>query len=464
MPPPVSAATAAVASFARRAALGSFVGGACRALTAVALAAALMQLGARLLGSDLVPTSWWAPSPWWTLAALPVLAAGWLAMRRERLAPAVAAAHLDRRLGADGLLLAAHGAPPLDASWRARLDASLARLPEALPRIRWSRLLPVPLAAVAFAAGLALLPPPPAPSAPLPQLAVTAELERLAAQLEKLTDRGQVPEAVQRELDATLQQLEQRNAAGQRPDWRELDALGERIAREQLLQNLARAAASTRDAGKADAKTLAAAAQALAASGLLDKLPADLAAQLGAARQADGSFAADLLPQDLAALQALAKAMADAAGQLAGEAGQGAGVAGMDAQQIADLQATLAKFGHGGATGQGQSEGEGEGEGRGGVSRGPGHAALALTEDAVGSADQAMPLPKGAAVPSDWVPIGESRRDPIVDPQASGTAGSAGAAGRLGASWQLDLAPRHRAVVRRYFEAAGQAAPGRENK
>ena len=64
---------------------------------------------------------------------------------------------------------------------------------------------------------------------------------------------------------------------------------------------------------------------------------------------------------------------------------------------------------------------------------------------------QAMPLPPGQAAPDEWVPISSRRTVPEVDPQAATGGGSAGDGGVGGASWQLRVAPRHRAVVRRFF-------------
>ena len=76
--------------------------------------------------------------------------------------------------------------------------------------------------------------------------------------------------------------------------------------------------------------------------------------------------------------------------------------------------------------------------------------------DSRGGVSKAMPLPPGQAPPEDWVPIGSRRTAPRVDPQRSGGSASAGDTGRSGSSWQLRVAPRHRAVVRRVFSAEGR--------
>jgi hypothetical protein len=99
----------------------------------------------------------------------------------------------------------------------------------------------------------------------------------------------------------------------------------------------------------------------------------------------------------------------------------------------------------------GGQSGIGRGRGRGGIGRGPGDAVLALTEDAQGGAEGALALPKGAAVPSEWVRVGSTRIEPEVRPEANTAAGGAGAAGAGGPAWRLDLAPRHRTVLQRFF-------------
>ncbi len=461
---------AAVAAFARRAWFGAFVAAFARAVLVLALAAAALMVTVRLLGGHL------PPQPWWAAAVAPVVAFAWWSSRRQQLPGAAAAAHLDGRLSADGLLvsahdlLASHDNAALDAVFAARLSTALDRLPQALPKIRWRSLLPGPLLAAAFASAIALMPPPPAPPAPLQRAAVASELERLTESVRDLFERGAVPEDTKEELERKLQEMQRQLAAGDVPEWRDLDQLEQRLERERLLQ----AAAEPTGAGSAspevgpdgtaaaaiDAQQLADAAAALAAAGQLDQLPAAMRELLELAQRADGKFAADALPADPAALKALADAMA----ALAAEPGTMEALAKLDGGQLADLRELLEQYGEG--QGAGDVAGEGEGVGRGGVDRGPGHAALSMTEDAEGGADAAMALPPGQPVPTEWVPVGSRRIEPQVDPVRNESAGAAGAAGRGGASWQLQLAPRHRAVVQRYFGAlpagAGKEGPSKE--
>lgn len=451
----------AVAAFSRKAAAGAFAAGALRAVLVVAAGAAALLLGARLFGRHV------APHPAWAAAIAPVLAFAWFSARRERPTPATAAAHLDRRLGLGGLLLCEREGLALDPAQRQRLAAGLALLPTVLPRIRWRALLPWPFAAVLLATAVALLPPPPAPPLPLSQQAAAGELERLTERLRDLFARGEVPEETQRELEQKLQELQRKLASAEVPEWRDLDELDRRLDREQLLQATAGMPANGNpdplpgtSSVQLSAASLAAAAEALSAAGLLDTLPAEVQAMLQQAQRADGTFAADGLPQDAEALRRLAAAMAAAAQQ----PGALQDIAALASGQLADLRDVLAQFGAGAAgEGAGDTDTPGEGAGRGGVDRGPGHAALAMTEDAQGGADGALPLPPGTPVPSEWVPLGSRRIEPETAPVTNSAAGGQGAAGTGGASWQLDLAPHTRAVVQRFF-AAGDTPTNAKDK
>jgi len=468
---PQNPAAAAVASFGRRVWWGAFVGELAVVVTATAIALATALIAVRLAGSHL------APHPAWTAGLLPILGVAWWRARPQRLSPAIAAAWLDRRLAANGLLLCAHDGAVQDPAWAGELATPLQRLPAALPRIRWRRLLPAPAFAVVVAAVVAVLPPPPAPDVPQ-GAAIGRELERTAEAMRDLLARGVVPEDTKRELEDKLRELQQRLATGDVPDWRDVDQLEQRLERERLLQDLADPQAGRPGDGAraGDAGALAAGASitpeqladlanALAAAAPGGELPEGLRAMLDAMRGERGIDAAALV-KDREALQKLAAAMAAAGADLAQLDVRGK----LSAGQLADLQAIVDDFGGGagmggGGEGQGDGEGgEGEGVGRGGVDRGPGHAALAMTEDAHGDAAAAMPLPPGLAVPSEWVPIGSRPAEPEVNPQQNAAAGGAAAVGTGGASWQLQLAPRHRSVVQRFFGTPVTPAGTRERR
>ncbi len=464
---------AAVLAFARRTFAGAFVAGVARAVLVIALVAAAVPIAVRIAGGCVAPTAWWL------LAAVPAVGYGVWCARRERVSAATAALHLDRRLGMRGLLLCANEGIELDPAFRGEVRDRLLGLRDVLPRTQWKRILPWPLAALLLFAGVASVPPPAPPGAPLHRTAVAAELERLAEKLRSVLERGLVPEEQKQELERRVEELQKRLADGDVPDWRDLDQLDQRVEREALLQA---AAADLRNgdptSGRAPTSSeltpqkVAAAAAALDAAGLLDALPPDARAMLEAAR-AEKGFDPSALGLDPAAMQRLAEAMAQA--KATGRFDPSQLDAALSPEQLADLQAVLDS--HPGAVagvaGDPAVAIEGDGSpgdlpGRGAPTRGPGHAALQMTEDAVGGAADVMPLPPGVAAPSEWVPVGARVAEPVVDPARNDARGSAGAEGTGGASWQLQLAPRHRAVVRRFFgdaaPSAERAGPGKERR
>ena len=495
----------AIAAFARRVAFGGFVAGCARSAFVVGVAAAAVLVVARLAGHTAAPH--WS----WSFAALPVLAAGGWQWRRQRLPLAIAAQHLDRRVHADGLLLTAAEGVALAPEWHDLLQQRLAAVPQALPQPQWGELLPRPLLALGLAALVAWLPagavPPLAPAS----FTGLAALERLDEQLRTLLQQAVLPGVVAQELAHKLEELQQRVAAGDAQVWREVDELAQRLGREGLLaaaQAGSRGGDGAAGAGEALAqKALAAAAEALLGDGkALDALPRGLVAALQQAMQPGGALDPRQFAQDPAQLRALTQALAGAVEQFT----KGGGAAGLSPSQLQKLQDLVGRAGDvgkhlmvrdgqgvangagrsgsgagngsgaangngsgaangngagngsGAANGPGNGSGMGDGqggEGQGGLGRGPGYAALRLTEDSQGTADGAMVLPPGTPIPTDWVPIGERIAAPETAPVRNGTAGGAAVgSGSGGATWQLQLAPRHRSVVQRFFTAGSDAA------
>lgn len=463
----------AIAAFARRSSLGAFVGGALQAGLPLGVLATGTLITLRLAGVVV------APHPLWALAVVPLLLVGAHRLRRDRLSFAMAAQHLDRRLQAGGLLLTAAEGVPLPDGWAATLQQRLQDQAKVRPTVRWGELLPRPLAALLLAAVVAFWPGEVVRPAQPQSFAGLAALERLETQLQDLL-RGEVPTEVAAELRDKLQQLQEQLQQGGPPDWRELDELAQRLGREGLLAAARRMGEGGPRGGAATAEAAKGLAEAAAAmlgdAALREGLPAGLAAMLEQAVRPGGLLDPQQLLRDPAALRALAQALGGAAQRFQGDGG----AARLGKEQLARLQQLVGRAGElgkhlmvrqgepgrggeanaaggagasgAGAGGAGTGGQSGDaGEGQGGPGRGPGFAALRLTDDAQGGADGAMVLPPGAAVPSDWVPIAENRSEPEVAPVRNDGAGGAGSAGIGGASWQLQLAPRHRAVVQRFF-------------
>ena len=487
----------AVAAFARRVAGAAVLQGAGQAVLVVAVLASVGIVGARLLGHTV------APAPWWAVAALPVAAAAWWRWRRDRLPLPLAAQHLDRRLQAGGLLVAHQEGASLDAGWQAVLAQQLERTRAAMPRLCLGDLLLRPAVALAIAALLAWWPTALVPAPASSSFAGLQALERLSGQLGDLLQQGALPPEVARELQDKLQQLQQDVEGGGQPEWRELDELAQRLSREGLLAAAKMAGAAGGEGGFAARlaqQALAKAAESLLRGDLGDRgadgganggadagLPPALAGMLQRALQPGGLLDPQQLLQDPAALRELAQALAAAASQFQ----QSGAAAGLSPERLAQLQALVGRAGelgqhlvvrqgkpgdgrgNGDGSGDGAGNGAGDGAGRGagngtgsgddgqgGLGRGPGFAALRLTDSAQGGADGAMVLPPGAAIPSEWTPIGERFTAPDTAPVPNGAAGGAGSAGTGGATWHLQLAPRHRAVVQRFFPGGGEPSTG----
>ncbi len=449
----MSVVTQSLRAFRRRLHTGLVLGGLADGVAAAALALAVAVVAARIFGVALTPR------PAWAFLALVPAACACLRLRRGGLPRLSQAAHLDVRLGLEGLLVTAAETRDGSASaWQEQLDTRLRDLRRGLPAIRGRALLlraGVP-AAVLF--GVCLLPPPPAPD-PVRNPQVAQALADLAQDLELAAERGVIPEPKLEELSKRAAELRERMESGSEVGWSDVDALRERMAqerglREDALQKTAHALAALRAAksasrsdtgGIGDPGDAEARAQdlmrAAAAAGLLNKLPEGVDAEAG-------------LAGDQAALDALA----DALGKLAQEEVQAMqGMLGEGALEGADLdlQALLDQLG------QGQGQG-GDGEpvaggvpGRGGVTRGPGHATLELNENFDGDTSALVPtkLPPGRIVPKEWEVTQSRRADPDVAPVRHAPTGGDAAGGAGEAAWRRRLAPRHRDVVREFFDA-----------
>ena len=95
--------------------------------------------------------------------------------------------------------------------------------------------------------------------------------------------------------------------------------------------------------------------------------------------------------------------------------------------------------------------------GTGGIDRGKGDAPLFYGEESheKGVSFKAERLPRGFLPSGEWQVTGLSRSRPGVDPKRDAGAGGKGAAGAGRATFRRRVAPRHRAVLRRFFEKKG---------
>ncbi|MBL8755301.1 MAG: hypothetical protein JNK15_18520 [Planctomycetes bacterium] len=453
---PATPVADAVAAYARRSAAVGFVAGASRATFAVGVVGAVGFLALHLSGAP--PR----PHPAWAVALVPVLGWGLWRARGARVPDAVAAGELDRRLAADGLLVSAAELGEVGPDWHRQLQLKLAGLRAALPPLPWVLWWPGPVLAVLLAALLGSLGPTTVVSNAPTSGAFAARLADAQTLLQAARLAGTMAPELAEELAGSLERLAPM-AGDAAFAWRELDGVLARIAREQLL---ARLDGERGTPGAGDASAAIAKVQELGRSLLADP------ALSAAGRQLVESMLGGA-GGDLAAKLAEAQRSGEWAGRFAGLADellQRAGELGLEARDLRELGAfadSLREQGArlrpasgsgrgervvaGGASGSPEVSGNGPG-------RGPGHVARTWSEPVAGAAEQALPLPPGGAGAQPWVPVGAGLGAPGVAPVAGTASGVAPAAGRGGASWQLQLAPHHRAVVQKFF--AGEPAPG----
>jgi hypothetical protein len=467
----------ALRAFRRRVVFGAGLAGACAAAFRLGLVVAVGLLVWRWSGGAPVPFVFWAAP----LAVLAV-ACGVFAARRARWTEAHSAAHLDRRLSAAGLLLAAAEGVAIDDVHAAALAARLAGVRAALPALHSG---PVALRAALAIGCLALV----AAWSPVPtkhaSTAAAARLEALADVLAGLD----VPALVREQLAERHEELRQRAADGDEDLWRAVDAFDAAMRREQQLARLAQAADPSRAAGgSAEAARRNARLQQLAgdvAKGFAELMrDGDLAKRidfaalgeaLGPAMEAAAALAEGLdleavralLPDDPAALAGLAKVVGEALRQNAAagvtnELGDRLRAA---ARELADGQRSGGE--RGGAAGEGAgAAGGADGSptaGAGAGTEGGGHVALTLRQAAAGAPPEAfLPLPTragpGAGEPG--ASGGVARAEPTVEPGAGNApvgapVGGSSAAGATAPTDTLRFLPRHRAVVQRYFTGGG---------
>ncbi len=456
-------------------------------------------VAARMFAVSFPPTAGWA------LGLVPALGYAVWQVRRRDLDLGALAAHVDRRTGSRGLLLATRDAEA--GAWGDRLADHLRRAAVAArPRVELRRPTGQVAAAGLLVFGVSWLPAPTPESirarvGQALELAVEETLEEVQLALEQ----GAVSEEEGVELEQRAKDLHERLLTGDPVAWSDVDALRDDLAMDQSqrlggLQSVQagldelKKELESRGAEDFDASQFARLAERAKDLGLLEDLPPDQREALEQAleqfaeqqsqQSQEGSSGAGapemgqgLDPSDLGldteSLQKLAEALQGAAGKRMKRGGQDAKIAPDQLQNLRDLleQEGLGRTG-GAGTGEGEGSGkqravgegwdptppDGEGQeggvpGRGGLGRGRGDATLEFEHQTDIDIAQLKPekLAEGNTVPDRWQVIGVSRANPTADPdRATGPGGVAGeGAGR--STFRRSLAPRHREAVRRFF-------------
>ena len=463
-----------VARLQRRARAIAGLEAAAQATLVGGFSAGSLLLLARLLGRPLA-----APVAWGLLAAVAAGALTWgaLQMRRRAPRPGACAAWLDRRLSLGGLLLTS---AEIDASaWQPPLERALAGAADVLPALPVRRAAARAVPPLLFLAAVALLPgAETAPPSGNPAIADALAVEQ--SRLDLLEERHALDPQAAQELQARLDELEQRLDRNEPVSWSDVDALSARgdAALALSVDALRAALDAVSDASAAGSDQLAGrlsdALQALRDAGLLGELPPELLAQLGAdgenGQAGDGTSGLPKL--DPSALSKLdARSLEALAGQLQSALGQRldalvqAGLADPEkGRRLAELseqeRQTAQGHCHGPQCAGGNCPGGAAGmlagglPGNGGITRGRGDAALNYSGETPDAAQafRSEQLPSTAPLSTEWTTTGMGLAEPKADPVESQTAGSAGQAGPGAAAWQRRLAPHHRDVVKRFFE------------
>lgn len=220
------------------------------------------------------------------LAIAPALA--WVRARRRRLSREAAAAWLDVRAGAGGVLVTGLEAP--DPRWAPRVEAVLARAP-ALPRPRLVRPLGLPLLGALFVVAALAVEVPASEPGPSPAL-FEAALQRLDEQLATLEEEVELEEELAREMHERLERLaEDLDHSGAESTYEAIDRLEERLGAEarrasdaarRAGEALAGASATAQADGGLALEKLQDALAALREGGLAGALPPSLEAELDA--------------------------------------------------------------------------------------------------------------------------------------------------------------------------------------
>lgn len=383
------------------------------------------------------------------------------ASRDER---AVLMGHLDRGCGAHGLAmaLAALPAPERDGDWMARLRRPLEDL--VLPPLRWQAGRGALFAVVCVLVALALPQRAEVPTLPtvIGNLFRHAE-ERIAG----LEQAGVIPPAEQEQARADLMQLKNHaNDQGMdQPTWEALDRIRERLDRsvdtstQRLAQSLALSEAVAQPSGdtppgEATARLAQAVAElALRAPGLVPKLPSGAGEEELSAALAQAAAAGALTQEQADAVKQLGLLRPQAGRQLDPSAAKQLGE--HLAKELAKMRDKLAALGECEGFDEALERERGGRPRRGGVARGPGHPPLTWEDPLRTAGGGVEGLPAGAQLnPDGSVTLAEQVRDAEVDDAVQRAALRAAAQAfdpTAADARRATVAPRHRAVVERYF-------------
>jgi len=431
----------------------------------------------------------WPHVLWLAVGVIPVTTLAWWMSRTGRFTRAESVALLDDSLGTGGLLMTLTEVP--DAEWEARLPQLEQQWKQSMPRFRGSRFANYVLPPLAFALAVCFV--------PLKQLDAARVVENTAgqqatAQLESLLEALEETDVLEEEEQQTLEeaiaklQEETEDSPLTHEKWETVDALEQRMrlrldeaavdaaTASQAAAILAKAAAGEGESISADRlaelesdvlETL----QKMARSGALDgaKLSPAMQEQLQRLIKSgqlklpkDGQARQELLDELSEFLDSEAQKLSELREQCQGGKCSSCGGA---CDSEGNCQNGQCQGGECNSCGKACSGGlcstcSGSRPGRGGINRGRADAELTWGDesDAAGSKFKETVLPPGMQDQPKEEVLGLTKSAPEVDPAATISRGTARAtdptAGRE--TWNRTLRPRHRGVVRQYFDSHGE--------
>ncbi len=443
----------------RRLQWGQFLG-----ICADRLAATFIGIGCAILLIKLfIPALWpYAPALLLFLAAVPVWS--WFSIQKRQFSHEEATALLDQKLSAGGLLMTLSEAP--DEEWARRLPQVEELWRNSLPRIRPKRFVSMTAVPCIFALLTCLVPIREFSEVMAKPREVSRETtEELESMLETLEEAEILDEKEKEELKQELEQFiqETKDQPLTHEQWETADSL-----RQQMQLSWQKNERSLESASAAIEELLSEMAnQGELSAEQLEQLESALGENLS-------SLASKACNGECPGMsESLKKALENAAksGKL-GLPEDGAAREKMlnelkehlksESERLAKQRSECKGLCQGDGNGQGDCQGEGNKPGKGGISRGRGDAAMVWGEesDLSNTKFKEVVLPPGTLEdPSDEVQ-GITYREPEVKPADSAARNplrdSDPAAGK--ATWNRKLSPKHRDVVRKFFNSENRPA------
>lgn len=458
-----------IEQFQRRIVIGEFL-----RCAADGLAIFLFIWGTLVLGVRLAVPQLWPHVLWLMIGAIPVAAGAWWLARQRQQSRRETIAMLDRKLQAGGLLMTLAERP--DAEWTEHLPQLQSLWQNALPRLvpkRFAASLALPLL---FAVATCFVPLREARSTPTVPLAVaqqaTQQLEELKESLDK-ADILREEEKKQLEDEVAKLQQETKDTPLSHENWETVDALTERLQLrvddaaaqtskfQEAIAQLAKAAGSDGQQRSPEAKAQLEQDVQEAIEQLMKKgtQPSDIKpGQPGSGKTSLKDRLQRLMKDGKAKLPSDPQELQELLDQLQEELAE-------EQKKLSELRkkcksCSKCKICEGEGEQNGQFDQPGNTAsgrpGRGGVSRGRGDAEMSYGDEAdeQGAKFKEVILPPGFSDKPKEEIAGIQLIAPTEEPAATAVKGASRAANAASgnATWNRRLSPRHRNVVRKFFD------------